>query len=321
MSEWRKYNTDSLFTFPIVADGVSDFVTDYTPVSGDAKIWTDQLISTTLSAETVAFTSGGTAKIVRGNEINGASTGEQADVVAVVVTSGTWAGGTAAGFLFVKNATGAFGAENLNITAGQSNIATIAGDLDGTLQPVEIGNGQFAVALTAAEMSCEQGEIHIIDSATKAIEDQAIIFNTYGNASALHAVDLNDSVRAGLTALPTGVADGAGGLPISDAGGLDMDQIGTDTAAILVDTGTTIPATITTIDDFLDTEIAAILAAVDTEVAAILVDTNELQTDDVPALIAALNDLSQAQVTGGAYALATDTDGRVKGGMGGGVNG
>jgi len=38
--------------------------------------------------------------------------------------------------------------------------------------------------------------------------------------------------------------------------------------AILVDTGTTIPATLTTIDDFLDTEIAAILA-----------DTNELQTD------------------------------------------
>ena len=38
--------------------------------------------------------------------------------------------------------------------------------------------------------------------------------------------------------------------------------------AILVDTGTTIPATIATIDDFLDTEVAAILA-----------DTNELQGD------------------------------------------
>jgi hypothetical protein len=38
--------------------------------------------------------------------------------------------------------------------------------------------------------------------------------------------------------------------------------------AILEDTGTTLPATLTTIDDFLDTEVAAILA-----------DTNELQTD------------------------------------------
>ena len=46
--------------------------------------------------------------------------------------------------------------------------------------------------------------------------------------------------------------------------------------AILVDTGTTLPATLTTIDDFLDTEVAAILAAVDTEVAAILVDTAEI---------------------------------------------
>jgi hypothetical protein len=41
-------------------------------------------------------------------------------------------------------------------------------------------------------------------------------------------------------------------------------------AAILEDTGTTLDGKITTIDDFLDTEVAAILAAVDTEVAAIL---------------------------------------------------
>jgi len=38
-------------------------------------------------------------------------------------------------------------------------------------------------------------------------------------------------------------------------------------------------AALVTIDDFLDTEIAAILEAVDTEVAAILADTNALQTD------------------------------------------
>jgi len=43
------------------------------------------------------------------------------------------------------------------------------------------------------------------------------------------------------TALPAAAADAAGGLPISDAGGLDLDtQIGTDVDAILVDTGTTL---------------------------------------------------------------------------------
>ncbi|MCA9455862.1 MAG: hypothetical protein KC587_04320 [Nitrospira sp.] len=34
-----------------------------------------------------------------------------------------------------------------------------------------------------------------------------------------------DAVRLGLTALPNAAADAAGGLPISDAGGLDMDNI------------------------------------------------------------------------------------------------
>jgi len=37
--------------------------------------------------------------------------------------------------------------------------------------------------------------------------------------------DPNDSVRMGMTALPNAAADGVGGLPISDAGGLDMDTL------------------------------------------------------------------------------------------------
>lgn len=53
----------------------------------------------------------------------------------------------------------------------------------------------------------------------------------------------------------------------------------TEIAAILEDTGTTIPATLATLAGYIDTEVASILAAVDTEVAAILADTNELQTD------------------------------------------
>lgn len=52
----------------------------------------------------------------------------------------------------------------------------------------------------------------------------------------LVAYDPADTVRLGLTALPNAAADAAGGLPISDAGGLDMDSVKTDTAAILVDT-------------------------------------------------------------------------------------
>jgi hypothetical protein len=41
----------------------------------------------------------------------------------------------------------------------------------------------------------------------------------------LVAFDPLDTVRLGLTALPNAAADAAGGLPISDAGGLDLDAI------------------------------------------------------------------------------------------------
>ncbi len=212
MSERRKYNTDTLFIFPLIEDGDADFATDYTPAIGDAKIWTDTLISTTLSAETVAFTGGGTRVMIRGDTITGATSSQTATVVAVVTTSGTWSGGDAAGFLFVKSASGAFQSENLN-TGGQANNCTIGGDLDGALQPVIIGNGLMAAAATAAEMSCEQGSIHIVDSATKAIEDQAILFTTFGNASALHAFDLDTALQTvDLThVMGTILAEGAGG--------------------------------------------------------------------------------------------------------------
>lgn len=53
-------------------------------------------------------------------------------------------------------------------------------------------------------------------------------------------IDSAYSATRGLagTALPDAAADAAGGLPISDDGGLDMDAIKDDTAAILADTGT-----------------------------------------------------------------------------------
>ena len=41
----------------------------------------------------------------------------------------------------------------------------------------------------------------------------------------LSSTDVNDAVTGGMTALPNAAADAAGGLPISDAGGLDLDTI------------------------------------------------------------------------------------------------
>jgi hypothetical protein len=73
----------------------------------------------------VAFTSGGTYEILAGNTITGATSGATAVVGRVVVTSGTWGAGTAAGFLYFPSQTGTLQAENLNVGANL-NVATIA---------------------------------------------------------------------------------------------------------------------------------------------------------------------------------------------------
>lgn len=79
----------------------------------------------------------------------------------------------------------------------------------------------------------------------------------------LIAYDPLDTVRLGLTALPNAAADAAGGLIISDAGGLDADAQRADVAAILVDTGTTLDGKIDTMGTYIDTEVAAIKAKTD----------------------------------------------------------
>lgn len=84
-------------------------------------------------------------------------------------------------------------------------------------------NGAWEFQLTGAELTAKTVHIKIVDSATKAVEDQFIVIETFGHASAMYPPNLQDSVRLGLTALPNAAADAAGGLPISDAGGLDLD--------------------------------------------------------------------------------------------------
>lgn len=81
----------------------------------------------------VDFTSGGTYEVVVGNTIEGATSGATAVVADIVLDSGTWAGGDAAGHFHVKNQTGTFQAENLDVGANP-NVATIAADADYTPQ-------------------------------------------------------------------------------------------------------------------------------------------------------------------------------------------
>ena len=61
-----------------------------------------------------------------------------------------------------------------------------------------------------------------------------------GGRIRLTDVDLDDSVRGGMTALPNAAADAAGGLPISDAGGLDLDTLDSNvsTTGVAISTST-----------------------------------------------------------------------------------
>ena len=137
---------------------------------------------------------------------------------------------------------------------------------------VDEGNG-YSITLTATEMQAARIVVYIIDSATKAYLDDALIIETYGNASAQHAVDFDDATRGGMTALPNANADAAGGLPISDAGGLDLDTK-------LANTNEVTAARMGALTDWINGgRLDLILDGIQSDAADALVDTNEMQGD------------------------------------------
>ena len=103
--------------------------------------------------------------------------------------------------------------------------------------------GAAKVSLTESDLSAltdahsDGGILHISDGyyrvdvpdAAFTGADSVIVGGTVtgmiviGNEIQIVEYDPNDAVRLGLTALPNAAADAAGGLPISDAGGLDLD--------------------------------------------------------------------------------------------------
>lgn len=94
--------------------------------------------------------------------------------------------------------------------AGDVKIMTdAAAAANVTNLPIAIaaGNGAYwEFILTAAELSGKQALVTVVDAATKAIEDQAFIIETYGNAAAMYAADLS---LANLPAVVNDVATSA----------------------------------------------------------------------------------------------------------------
>ena len=104
------------------------------------------------------------------------------------------------------------GAAVVNITEATLAALTTAHTDGGFLH---IGNGYYR--LDVPDAACATGAVGALIQGT--VTGMVVI----GCYIQLVTVDLFDSVRAGLTALPNAAADAAGGLPISDAGGLDLD--------------------------------------------------------------------------------------------------
>lgn len=75
----------------------------------------------------LAYTSGGTYEVAPGDVIVGASSGASAMVADAGLSSGTWAGGDAAGTFVLVNQVGTFELEDLNVLSN-SNVATIGAD-------------------------------------------------------------------------------------------------------------------------------------------------------------------------------------------------
>lgn len=71
-----------------------------------------------------AYTSGGTTPIAVGDTVTGGTSGQTAKVVYITVTSGSWAGGDAAGSIYVGTPSGAF-SNGEALLVGGSDLATL----------------------------------------------------------------------------------------------------------------------------------------------------------------------------------------------------
>lgn len=91
------------------------------------KMLADLIEAMTADAWSMAFTSG-SREPVAGNTVTGGTSGATGFVQGVAVSSGSWAGGDAAGTITIRRKSGTFAAETINIGA-ELNVATITGIL------------------------------------------------------------------------------------------------------------------------------------------------------------------------------------------------
>lgn len=95
----------------------------------------------------IPFSGGGTTAIAAGDTIVGVTSGAEAFVERVLLASGSWAGGDAAGFFIVRGVTGTFQSENVDNVDGSSDFATVTVNVNHTVSIKDTGSGATDLAL------------------------------------------------------------------------------------------------------------------------------------------------------------------------------
>jgi len=181
---------------------------------------------------------------------------------------------------------------NVSVTISLDGGATAAS----TNSVSEIGGGVYTLTLTQGETNADRVAI-IPSSSTASVVGSPIIAYTTGGA------------------VPAAAAGASTGLALTssvDDVETKIDTVDSNVDAILVDTGTTIPATIATVDTVVDsiledtgTTIPATIATVDTVVDAVKAVTDNLPDSGALSSLATASAL--ATVDGNVDAILVDT--------------
>lgn len=114
-------------------DAYGFVIAGYDATEGDVNgvaVIREALIDPDYLAWPMEFTSGGTDVPAIGDVVVGATSDDTGEIVYITLTSGSWAGGDAAGVLWLRKVSGEFQAENLDIDARSiTNFASIAAGL------------------------------------------------------------------------------------------------------------------------------------------------------------------------------------------------
>jgi hypothetical protein len=219
------------------------------------------------------------AASTNGNGLNVAGVGTGAGTL-------TTGGATGIGLSAVGGATSGDGIKSVTTSGHGLNLAPVGTNMHGLLATG--GNGGTSDGIKAA-------------AGTGGVDLRAAITgNITGNLSGSVGSLTGHTVQ-------TGDAYARLGAPAGASVSADIAAVKTQTAAIEVDTGTDLPATLVTIGGYIDTEVAAIysrigapvgasisadIAAVKAETATVLSDTNDIQTRLPAALVSGRMDSS-----------------------------